>query len=121
MPLLAYYSEAGQASGEASPSQVHPRGLIFLVFFVFEKFVSEAKRLYFQNRLKNPKVAYPPYFFDISLSFCQNGKKRQNIQSFFGEYFIVIIHRFSPNFQGMLPQSGYNLCPLLGLKVLTTS
>src|SRR5437867_8912351 len=35
MPLLAYYSEAEQASGEASPSQVHPRGLIFLVFLFF--------------------------------------------------------------------------------------
>src|SRR3989442_9001964 len=27
-----YYSEAEQASEEASPSQVHPRGLIYLVF-----------------------------------------------------------------------------------------
>ena len=56
IPFLAHYWEADQASGDASPSKVPgPRGLRFLVFlsfFVREKFVSEAKKLYFRNRLK---------------------------------------------------------------------
>src|SRR3989442_1602626 len=141
MPFLAYYSEAAQASWEASPSKVPgPRGLRFLVlfitdwhlpgvlfytgfsvsFFFFCLFLKRSflrlKNYIFRTVSKNSRVHTPLTFLRFLLVFVQNGKKGQNFQSFFGEYFIVIIHRFSPNFQGMLPQSGYNVCPLLGAK-----
>src|SRR2546425_5871585 len=77
LPFLAYYSEAAQASWEASPSKVSARETYISIFFLFAKSSFLRLRNYiFGTVSKNSRVHTPLTFLIFFLVFVQNSKKR---------------------------------------------